>query len=135
MTVPEVLFLCVHNAGRSQMAAAFLSNKASGKVVVHSAGSLPADQLNPVVIQAMDEVGITISHEAPKKLLDEMASRADVIVTMGCGDSCPVFAGKRYIDWELADPAGCPIEEVREIRDEISRRVQNLIEELIPEVR
>jgi protein-tyrosine-phosphatase len=107
---PEVLFLCTHNAGRSQMAAAFLRRAADGGVVVTSAGSEPAEQLNPAVVAALAEVGLDISTERPKRLLDEMARSADVIVTMGCGDSCPVYPGKRYLDWELPDPAGAPIE-------------------------
>ncbi len=132
MTVerPAVLFLCVHNAGRSQMAAALLSNRAGDRVVVHSAGSAPGEVLNPAVVAAMAEVGIDISSEKPKKLTDEMARSADVIVTMGCGDACPVYPGKRYVDWELPDPAGKPIEEVRLIRDEIADRVDALTAEL-----
>ncbi len=132
MTVerPEVLFLCVHNAGRSQMAAALLSSRAGDRVVVHSAGSAPGEVLNPAVVAAMAEVGIDISSEKPKRLTDAMAEGADVIVTMGCGDACPVYPGKRYVDWELPDPAGRPIEEVRLIRDEIAERVDALIAEV-----
>jgi arsenate reductase (thioredoxin) len=128
---PQVLFLCVHNAGRSQMAAALLSKQVEEKIVVHSAGSAPGETLNPAVISAMAEVGIDISGEKPKKLTDEMARGADVIVTMGCGDACPVYPGKRYVDWELPDPAGRPIEDVRPIRDEIDTRVNALAAELL----
>jgi arsenate reductase len=127
---PEVLLLCVHNAGRSQMAAAFLRRVGAGRVVVRSAGSEPAESLNPAVVAALAEVGLDVSAERPKRLLDEMAQRADVIVTMGCGDSCPVYPGKRYLDWELPDPAGRSVEEVRPIRDEIERRVTALVAEL-----
>lgn len=127
---PEVLFLCVHNAGRSQMAAAFMRRIGEGRITVTSAGSEPADRLNPAVVAALAEVGLDITDERPQMLLDEMARRADVIVTMGCGDTCPVYPGKRYIDWELSDPAGRPIEEVRPIRDEIERRVAALVTEL-----
>jgi protein-tyrosine-phosphatase len=129
---PVVLFLCVHNAGRSQMAAALLSSQAGGKVVVHSAGSAPGETLNPAVVSAMDEVGIDISAERPKKLTDAMAKDADVIVTMGCGDACPVYPGKRYMDWDLPDPAGKHIEDVRSIRDDIDGRVKALLTELLP---
>ena len=129
---PEVLFLCVHNAGRSQMAAALLSRLAGDTVVVHSAGSAPGEALNPAVVAAMAEVGIDISAERPKKLTDDMAQGANVIVTMGCGDACPVYPDKRYVDWELPDPAGKPLEEVRPIRDEIAARVAMLLEELPP---
>ena len=129
---PEVLFLCVHNAGRSQMAAALLSRLAGDTVLVHSAGSAPGEALNPAVVAAMAEVGIDISAERPKKLTDDMAQGANVIVTMGCGDACPVYPGKRYVDWELPDPAGKPLEEVRPIRDEIAARVETLLEELPP---
>ena len=129
---PEVLFVCVHNAGRSQMAAALLSRRAGNKVVVHSAGSAPGQRLNPSVVAAMAEAGIDISAEKPKALTDAMAKDADVIVTMGCGDACPVYPAKRYVDWELPDPAGKSLEEVRSIRDEISARVEALLIELIP---
>ena len=129
---PEVLFLCVHNAGRSQMAAALLSRRAGNKVVVHSAGSAPGQRLNPSVVAAMSEAGIDISAERPKALTDAMAKDADVIVTMGCGDACPVYPAKRYMDWELPDPAGKSLEEVRSIRDEISARVEALLIELLP---
>ncbi|MGD0380970.1 MAG: arsenate reductase ArsC [Acidimicrobiales bacterium] len=127
---PEVLFLCVHNAGRSQMAAALLAHHGEGRVVVHSAGTDPAQHLNPAVIEAMKEVGIDISAQRPRPLTDEDASRADVVVTMGCGDSCPVYPGKRYLDWALPDPAGKSVGEVRLIRDEIDRLVRGLVREL-----
>jgi protein-tyrosine-phosphatase len=129
---PEVLFLCVHNAGRSQMAAALLARHAGDRVVVHSGGSDPGETLNPAVVAAMAERGIDISLERPKKLTDEMARNADVIVTMGCGDACPVYPGKRYIDWELPDPAGKSVDEVRPIRDDIEARVRALLAELVP---
>ena len=129
---PQVLFLCVHNAGRSQMAGALLSRLAGDRVVVHSAGSAPGEVLNPAVVAAMEEVGIEISTERPKKLTDAMAADADVIVTMGCGDECPVYPGKRYVDWDLPDPAGKPIQDVRPIRDEIDGRVKVLLTELLP---
>jgi len=128
---PEVLFLCVHNAGRSQMAAALLEQAAGARVVVHSAGSAPGENLNPAVVEAMAELGLDISAEVPKKLTDEMATSADVIVTMGCGDACPVYPGKRYLDWELPDPAGRPLAEVRPIRDDIKRRVDELVDDLL----
>ncbi len=128
---PEILFLCVHNAGRSQMAAAFARELGGGRVVVYSAGSDPGEVLNPAVVEAMKEVGLDISNELPKKLTDEMGRRSDVIVTMGCGDACPVYLGTRYVDWELRDPAGQSVEEVRAIRDEIRRRVGSLIGELL----
>jgi arsenate reductase (thioredoxin) len=129
--VPEVLFLCVHNAGRSQMGAAILERRAGHRVVVHSAGSDPAEVLNPAVVAAMAEWDMDISQQQPKKLTDEMARAVDVVVTMGCGDACPVYPGKRYVDWELPDPAGRPIEEVRPIRDEIADRVDALLAELL----
>jgi protein-tyrosine-phosphatase len=132
--VPEVLFVCVHNAGRSQMAAALLDRYAEGRVVVRSAGSDPADTVNAAVAAALAEVGLDISQELPKPLTDEAARASDVLVTMGCGDACPVYPGKRYIDWELQDPAGQPIEVVRRIRDEIDRRVRDLLAELLPDV-
>jgi arsenate reductase len=128
---PEVLFVCVHNAGRSQMAAALLERHADGRVRVRSAGSTPADEVNPSVVEAMAEVGIDISSERPKGLTDEAVVDADVVITMGCGDACPVFPGKRYLDWELPDPSGKTIEEVRPIRDEIDRRVRALVGELL----
>ncbi len=128
--LPEVLFVCVHNAGRSQMAAALLDHHAQGRVVVRSAGSTPADQVNPAVIAAMDEVGVDLSKEFPKPLTDEVVQAADVVVTMGCGDACPLFPGKRYLDWELDDPAGKGVGDVRAIRDEIDTRVRGLLAEL-----
>jgi len=128
---PEVLFLCVHNAGRSQMAAALLARHAAGRVGVRSAGSEPAEHLNPAVVQAMAEVGIDISSQRPRPLTDEDAQRADTIVTMGCGDACPVYPGKRYLDWELPDPAGKTVEDVRVIRDDIDRLVRGLLDELL----
>jgi arsenate reductase (thioredoxin) len=130
--VPEVLFVCVHNAGRSQMAAALLDRQAKGRVHVRSAGSTPADEINPAVIAAMDEVGVDLSKEFPKPLTTEVVQAADVVVTMGCGDACPIFPGKRYLDWELPDPAGKSVEDVRGIRDEIGRRVHALLAELVP---
>jgi arsenate reductase len=129
---PEVLFVCVHNAGRSQMAAALLDHHAKGQVHVRSAGSAPADQINPAVAAAMDEWGIDLSREFPKPLTDEFVKAADVVVTMGCGDACPIYPGKRYEDWELDDPAGQPVEVVRRIRDDIDARVQQLLAELVP---
>ncbi len=130
--VPEVLFVCTHNAGRSQMAAALLDHHARGRVHVRSAGSEPADKLNPAVMAAMDEWGIDLSREFPKPLTDEVVEASDAVITMGCGDACPIYPGKRYLDWELDDPAGRPVEEVRAIRDDIDRRVQQLLQELIP---
>jgi arsenate reductase len=131
MNRPEILFLCVHNAGRSQMAAAFAREIGGDRVVIHSAGSAPGDTLNPAVVVAMREKGIDISSESPRKLTDEMGRSADVIVTMGCGDACPVYIGKRYLDWELADPAGKVVDDVRLIRDDIEERVQSLINDLL----
>lgn len=128
--LPEVLFVCVHNAGRSQMAAALLDRRARGRVSVRSAGSEPAGSVNPVVVAAMAELGIDISREFPKPLTDDAARAADVVVTMGCGDACPVYPGKRYLDWELDDPAGQPLEVVRRIRDEIDARVRALLADL-----
>jgi len=128
---PEVLFLCVHNAGRSQMAAGFARELGGDHVVVHSAGSAPGEVLNPAVVEVMREKGIDISNETPRKLTDEMGLDADVIVTMGCGDACPVYPGKRYVDWELVDPAGKDIDEVRGIRDDIEGRVRDLLAELL----
>jgi arsenate reductase (thioredoxin) len=129
---PEVLFLCVHNAGRSQMAAALLSANAGDRVVVHSAGSAPGEALNPAVISAMAELGIDIATEKPKRITDQMGKSADVIVTMGCGDACPVYPGKHYLDWNLPDPAGKSLDEVRPIRDEIEAHVGSLLAELFP---
>ena|SRR5438876_6615595 len=128
---PTVLFVCVHNAGRSQMAAGWLKHFAGDRVEIWSAGSEPADQVNPVAVEAMAEVGIDISGETPKILTTDSVSRADVVVTMGCGDTCPYFPGKRYEDWELADPAGQNIEVVREVRDDIKARIQALVNELL----
>jgi arsenate reductase len=128
--VPTVLFVCVHNAGRSQMAAALLDHHAGGLVHVRSAGSAPAESINPAVIQAMDELGIDMSKEFPKPLTTEAVRGSDVIITMGCGDACPIFPGKRYLDWDLPDPAGKPLDQIRPIRDEIDRRVQKLVAEL-----
>ena len=127
---PEVLFVCVHNSGRSQMAAALLDERADGRVLVRSAGSDPADSVNPVVVEAMAELGADISTELPKPLADESVRAADVVITMGCGDACPIYPGKRYEDWELEDPAGKDIEAVRRIRDEIGDRVDRLIQSL-----
>jgi protein-tyrosine-phosphatase len=129
--VPEVLFVCVHNAGRSQMAAALLDHHAKGRVRVRSAGSDPADRVNPAVVEAMAEVGLDISKEFPKPLTDDAVQTADAVVTMGCGDACPFYPGKRYLDWQLDDPAGKPLEEVRPIRDDIDRRVCQLLDELV----
>lgn len=130
--VPEVLFVCVHNAGRSQMAAALLDHHAQGRVHVRSAGSTPAAEIHTGVRDAMAEVGIDISKEFPKPLTDEVVRAADVVITMGCGDACPVYPGKKYLDWELEDPAGRPVEQVRLIRDEIESRVIILLRELVP---
>ncbi|TQM66592.1 protein-tyrosine-phosphatase [Actinomadura hallensis] len=130
--MPEVLFVCVHNSGRSQMAAALLDHHAAGRVRVRSAGSAPADEINPVVRAVMAELGLDLSREFPKPLTGEAVQAADVVITMGCGDVCPVFPGKRYLDWELPDPAGLPAEEVRPIRDEIDVRVRALLAELLP---
>ena len=131
--LPEVLFVCVHNAGRSQMAAGLLMREAGDRVRVLSAGSEPADQLNPAVVEAMNEVGIDISGERPKKLDTEMVRESDVVITMGCGDACPIFPGKRYEDWDLEDPSGKDLETVRRIRDEIAGRVGALIASLAAE--
>ena len=130
MPRPSVLFVCIHNAGRSQMAAGFLSALSGGAVDVLSAGSTPADKVNPVAVAAMAEVGIDIAGEQPKILTNEAVQASDVVVTMGCGDTCPFYPGKRYEDWELDDPAGRPIEEVRPIRDAIRARVLTLLDEL-----
>ncbi|MBK0867209.1 arsenate reductase ArsC [Saccharopolyspora sp. HNM0986] len=132
-STPEVLFVCVHNAGRSQMAAALLHHRAQGRVTVRSAGSAPAETINPAVVHAMAELDLDLSQEFPKPLTTEAVEAADVVITMGCGDACPVFPGKRYLDWELDDPAGKSVEEVRAIRDEIDRRVTSLLAELAPE--
>ena len=127
---PTVLFLCVHNAGRSQMAAGWMRHIAGDRVTVLSGGSAPADEVNPAAIAAMREVGVDITAHTPKRWTDETIGAADVIVTMGCGDECPYVPGKRYLDWELDDPAGKPVEEVRPVRDEIERRVRALMAEL-----
>ncbi|ASY13440.1 arsenate reductase [Candidatus Nanopelagicus hibericus] len=128
MSKPSVLFVCVHNAGRSQMAAAFLTHLAGDRVEVRSAGSAPADSINPAVVAALQEIGIDISHEQPKVLTTSAVEQSDVVITMGCGDACPFFPGKRYLDWVLQDPAGQGVADVRPIRDEIRK----LVEELIP---
>lgn len=132
---PSVLFVCVHNAGRSQMAAAFLAHLGGERVQVRSAGSAPADTVNPAVVEAMDESGIDLTAETPKILTVEAVKSSDVVITMGCGDACPVFPGKRYLDWQLDDPAGQGVEAVRPIRDEIERRVRGLLAELGVEAR
>lgn len=129
---PVVLFLCIHNAGRSLAARVLLDHYADGRIRVESAGSEPGDQLNPSVVAILKERGLDPSEEFPKPLTDEMGRGADVIVTMGCGDTCPVYPGKRYLDWELDDPAGLPIEDVRPIVEEIDRRVKELLVELVP---
>jgi protein-tyrosine-phosphatase len=129
--IPEVLFVCVHNAGRSQMAAALLERHGAGRVRVRSAGSEPADSLNPAVVAALAEVGLDVTAAIPKRLTDESVQAADVVITMGCGDACPVYPGKRYLDWDLPDPASLPLEEVRPIRDEIERRVRALVNDLV----
>jgi protein-tyrosine-phosphatase len=129
--LPEVLFVCVHNAGRSQMAAALLNRYADGSVRVRSAGSEPADRVNPAVVAAMGEIGLDVSQEFPKPITDEAVRAADAVITMGCGDACPVYPGKRYEDWELDDPAGKDLETVRRIRDEIGARVKALLAELV----
>lgn len=127
MSKPSVLFVCVHNAGRSQMAAAWLTKLAGESVEVRSAGSAPADSINPAVVEAMLEVGIDISHEMPKVLTTSAVEESDVVITMGCGDACPFFPGKRYLDWPLQDPAGQGVAAIRPIRDEIKGLVEDLI--------
>jgi arsenate reductase len=129
--LPEVLFVCIHNAGRSQMAAALLDRHAGGRLRVRSAGSDPAEVINPAVVAALQEWGIDVSRELPKPLADEHVRAADVVVTMGCGEACPIYPGKRYEDWELEDPAGRPVEVVRRIRDQIDARVRALLAELV----
>ena len=129
--MPSVLFVCVHNAGRSQMAAGFMSTLSGGKVEVLSAGSAPKDSINPIAVEAMAEVGIDIANNVPKVLTTEAVQQSDVVITMGCGDTCPFFPGKRYEDWVLEDPAGQGIEPVRVIRDEIKKRVEDLLKEII----
>ena len=129
---PSVLFVCVHNAGRSQMAAALLQHHALGRVRVFSAGTEPADRVNPAVVEVMDELGIDVSQEIPERLADETVEASDVVVTMGCGDTCPYYPGTRYEDWPLDDPAGQPVDVVRRIRDQIDTRVRDLLAELVP---
>jgi protein-tyrosine-phosphatase len=129
---PSILFVCVHNAGRSQMAAAYAAELSGGRVEVLSAGSEPADTVNPIAVQAMAEEGIDIANNAPKVLTTEAVKDSDVVITMGCGDTCPIFPGKRYEDWELDDPAGQGIEAVRPIRDDIKARIEGLLAELLP---
>ena len=129
---PSVLFVCVHNAGRSQMAAAWLNHLAAGAIEVRSAGSAPADQVNPSAVEAMAEVGIDIAAEQPKVLTTEAVKESDVVITMGCGDACPIFPGKRYEDWEIEDPAGKSVDGVRPVRDDIRARVEALLAELLP---
>jgi protein-tyrosine-phosphatase len=130
--LPEVLFVCVHNTGRSQIAAALLDRAGRGCVRVRSAGSAPADEIHENVRRVMDEIGLDLSKEFPKPITDDAVRAADVVITMGCGDACPVYPGKRYEDWELDDPAGQPIEKVREIRDEIAKRIESLLNEIAP---
>jgi protein-tyrosine-phosphatase len=129
---PEVLFVCVHNAGRSQMAAGLVKLRSDGRIHVRSAGSAPGSEINPAVVEAMEEIGVDLSEEFPKPLTDEFVKGADVVITMGCGDACPIYPGKRYEDWELDDPAGQGLDSVRRIRDDIDARVQRLIAELLP---
>ncbi|MFD9943929.1 arsenate reductase ArsC [Nonomuraea sp. NPDC059023] len=130
--MPSVLFVCVHNAGRSQMAAGWLRELAGDRIEVRSAGSAPADQINPVAVEAMREAGIDITAEQPKVLTTDTVAASDVVITMGCGDACPIFPGKRYEDWKLSDPAGQGIDAVRAIRDEIKNRVEKLLADLLP---
>ena len=129
--MPEVLFVCVHNAGRSQMAAGLVKLRSESRVHVRSAGSDPGDEINPAVIEAMEEIGVDMSEEFPKPLTDEVVRAADAVITMGCGDACPIYPGKRYEDWTFDDPAGRDLETVRRIRDEIDARVRKLIDELL----
>jgi protein-tyrosine-phosphatase len=129
---PSVLFVCIHNAGRSQMAAAYLTHLAGDRVEVRSAGSAPADSVNPAVVEALLEEGIDIRNETPKVLTDKAVFESDVVITMGCGDVCPVYPGKRYEDWKLEDPAGQGVDAVRPIRDDIRRRIEELIAEISP---
>ena len=130
---PEILFVCVHNAGRSQMAAAFVKELSGGRVKVSSAGTSPAEEVHPEVVAAMAEVGVDLSGSIPSRLEDDSVRAADVVVTMGCGDACPVYPGKRYEDWEVGDPAGRPPSDVRAIRDDIRNRVERLLSSLVPE--
>ena len=129
---PCVLFLCVHNAGRSQIGAGWMRHLAGEAIQVYSAGSSPAEQINPIAVEAMSEIGIDIKNQQPKKWTDEIVREVDVIISMGCGDTCPVYPGKRYIDWEIEDPAGQEIEMIRIVRDQIKQYVQELIVELLP---
>ena len=130
--IPEVLFVCVHNAGRSQMAAALMDHHAAGRARVRSAGSAPASEINPAVVAVMGELGLDLTKEFPKPLTGAAVQAADVVITMGCGDACPIYPGKRYLDWELDDPAGKTTDQVRPIRDNIDTRVQQLLAELVP---
>ena len=129
---PSVLFLCVHNAGRSQIGAGWMRHLAGEAIQVYSAGSSPVEQINPIAVEAMSEIGIDIKNQQPKKWTDEIVREVDVIISMGCGDTCPVYPGKRYIDWEIEDPAGQEIEMIRIVRDQIKQYVQELIVELLP---
>ncbi len=129
---PEVLFVCVHNAGRSQMAAGLVKLRSEGRIGVRSAGRAPGEEINPAAVEAMHEIGVDLSEEFPKPLTDEFVKAADVVITMGCGDACPIYPGKRYEDWELDDPAGQDLETVRRIRDDIDARVQKLVSEILP---
>ncbi|MET0560430.1 MAG: arsenate reductase ArsC [Gaiellaceae bacterium] len=130
---PEVLFVCVHNAGRSQMAAGLVRLHSQGRIHVRSAGSDPADAINPAVIEAMAEIGVDMCEEFPKPLTDEVVRAADVVITMGCGDACPIYPGRRYEDWALEDPAGQDLDTVRQIRDDLDGRVRELVGELVPD--
>ncbi|TML67371.1 MAG: arsenate reductase ArsC [Actinobacteria bacterium] len=130
MSKPQVLFVCIHNAGRSQMAAALVDLRSGGRIDVRSAGSAPADEINAVVVEAMAEIGVDMGEAFPKALTEDAVRAADVVITMGCGDACPVFSGKRYEDWVVDDPAGLELDAVRLIRDEIDARVQTLVAEL-----
>ena len=130
--MPEVLFVCVHNAGRSQMAAGLVKLRSQGRIHVRSAGSDPAESVNPAVVEAMAEIGVDMAEEFPKPLTDEVVRAADVVITMGCGDACPIYPGKRYEDWPVEDPAGAELDEVRRIRDDIAARVRRLLAELVP---
>lgn len=132
--IPSVIFVCVHNAGRSQMAAALLTHLSKGQIEVRSAGTEPTEQINPQAVQVMAELGIDLTTERPKVLTPESVEASDIVITMGCGDTCPYFPGTTYRDWKLDDPAGEPLDEVRRIRDEITNNVRNLIRELLPEV-
>ena len=131
-TLPEVLFVCVHNAGRSQMAAGLVRLRSAGRINVRSAGSDPVDTINPAVLEAMAEIGVDMREEFPKPLTDEVVRAADVVITMGCGDACPIYPGKRYEDWDLEDPAGQDLDTVRQIRDDIDARIRILVGELVP---